>query len=83
MSRGNMETKSETKVIWAVIALLGAQLLGVDLGQVLAALSGVCQQVDAVKSQGIVTGDVALPILAGLYAHLRTDLKKARAKVGE
>ncbi len=78
------EKRSETKIIWVVIALLGAQLLGVDLQQVLAVLGGLQQHADVV-GQALPTvqttngsSNIALPVLAAIYAYLRTDIKKRR-----
>lgn len=78
-----MERNSEGKMIWVVIALIGAQLLGVDVGQILALLTSAQQHLEssgggnAVKLLG---GDLSLPALAGLYAWNRTCLKMERTK---
>jgi len=80
------EQKSETRIIWVVIILIGAQLLGIDLQQLPALLAGIQQHADAV-GQAIPavpgatgSGNITLPLLAGVYAWLRTDIKKQREK---
>lgn len=85
-----MERKSETKIIWVVVALIGAQLLGVDANVLISILGGVvphaAEAADAaasVPSTGISAGNISLPVLAGLYAYLRSDLKKQREGGGQ
>lgn len=84
-----MERNSEMKMVWAVIAIVGAQLLGVDLQSlqhVLEIIAGTEQQLGQLVGRpdgpGL-TGNLTLPLLTGLYAFLRTDLKKKRMEADE
>lgn len=79
-----MEKRSETKIIWVVVGIIGAQLLGVDAQVMMALLGTVSQHADAAAQvagsaqDGSTVGNVTLPTLAGLYAYLRSELKKRR-----
>lgn len=84
-----MERNSEMKMVWVVIAIVGAQLLGVDLQilqHVLETLAGTEQQLGQLvgRPDGAgLTGSLTLPLLTGLYAFLRTDLKKKRMEADQ
>lgn len=79
-----MERNSEGKMVWAVIAIIGMQFLGVDIKEIIAMLSDIQQQAEAiqVRSHGLLSGDIALPALVGIYAWGRTKLKQTREQSG-
>jgi len=73
------ERNSERKMIWAVIIIVGAQLLGIDLQQLLALAVKANDAVTAAQATaGGVDGNIALTVAAGLYTWCRTDIKKKR-----
>lgn len=61
-------------MVWAVIAIVGMQFLGIDIKEIVAMLSDMQQQAETiqVKSHGLCSGDIALPALVGIYAWGRT-----------
>jgi hypothetical protein len=71
------ERNSEMKMVWVVIGLIGAQLLGIDMGQLLSLLTNAQQHLSGQGSQagGVNVGDFSLPALVGIYAWGRTKLK--------
>jgi len=79
-----MERNSEGKMVWAVIAIIGMQFLGIDIKEIVAMLSDMQQQAETiqVKSNGLFSGDIALPALVGIYAWGRTKLKQTREQSG-
>jgi len=79
-----MERNSEGKMVWAVIAIIGMQFLGVDIKEMIAMLSDIHQQAEAiqVRSHGLLSGDIGLPALVGIYAWGRTKLKQGREQSG-
>lgn len=76
------ERNSEMKMVWTVIVIVGAHVLGIDLHQISLWLDGVHQASEAVTgaSNSLGTGDISLSLLTGLYAFNRTRLKQTKAE---
>lgn len=77
------ERNSEKMMTWVVIGLVGAQLLGVDVKGIIAALAGIHQSLDAAtggQASNALAGEISLPALAGVYIWNRTRLKAEKIK---
>lgn len=72
------ERNSEMKMTWAVVVILGAHLLGVDVGQLVAMVSEVEQQAKGGISGSVLQGDLSLPAVVAAYIWSRTRVKMSR-----
>ena len=81
------ERLSERPLIWVVVAVLSANLLGIDLQQMLAlAINADKYIIDLqqhLRGSGINVDTITLPALVGLYTWCRTEIKKRRAACAE
>jgi hypothetical protein len=79
------------KIVWVVVAIVGAHLIGIDKDVIMATIKmlasdpGVAGMVSSSPpaAEGSAVGNVTLPTLAAAYAYLRSDLKKQREKGGD
>ena len=76
-----MERNSEKQMVWAVIAILGCQLLGIDVGQLLGLVTEAKQHADQIAG-GLDLADITLPGIVAIYAMGRTKLKTMRESKG-
>jgi len=73
------ERNSEHRIAWVVIALIGCQLLGIDIGQLIGHVQDAKTQLDAAQGAlGDGTGSLALAAISGLYTWGRIKLKHSR-----
>lgn len=72
------ERNSEMKMTWAVVVILGAHLLGVDVGQLVAMVSEVEQQAKSGVAGSVLQGDLSLPAVVAAYIWSRTKVKMSR-----
>jgi hypothetical protein len=72
-----MEKRSELKVVWAAMAIVGAQVLGVDVSALTSIIgtegSEIISTIKAANSGG--DGGMWAAVLAGVYAVGRSYLK--------
>ena len=79
-----MERNSEKQLTWAVVGIIGAQVLGVDVQQIISLITEAQQHAAHVNSQagGLLSGDISLPALVGVYVWRRIGLKEKREATG-
>lgn len=75
------ERNSEMRMTWAVVIILGAHLLGVDVGQLMAMVAEVDQQAKNGVAGSILQGDLSLPAVVAAYIWSRTKVKISRESI--
>lgn len=83
----NKERLSERPLTWVAVAVLSANLLGIDLQQMMAmAINADKYIIDLqqhLRGSGINVDTITLPALVGLYTWCRTEIKKKREVCAE
>lgn len=72
-----IERNSEKQMVWVVIAILGAQVLGIDVGQLFGLVTEAKQHADQITGS-LALSDITLPGIVAIYAMGRTKLKTLR-----
>jgi hypothetical protein len=71
-----MEKRSELKVVWAAMAIVGAQVLGIDVSTLTTIASNESAEIiNTIKAANSGDGGMWAAMLAGVYAVGRSYLK--------
>jgi hypothetical protein len=71
-----MEKRSELKVVWAAMAIVGAQVLGVDVSTLTTIANNESAEIiNTIKAANSGDGGMWAAVLAGVYAVGRSYLK--------